>query len=279
MSDTTRTPSTPSTFAQPGGLGLWAGAWRQSDYWITVYRRTWRASIVSSFASPLLYVVAMGVVLGGFIAGDPDRLEGATSYLAFVVPGLIASHAMQVGVGETTYPVMGMIKWHKTYYSMLATPLEVPHLVLANLMFVAVRLAAICAVFGLVMAPFGVYASWWGPLLAWPVQVLTGLACATLTFAYTVRVTSESAFGVLFRIVVFPLALFSGAFFPVANLGDVGAAVARVTPLWQGVNASRMLSVDHVDWALLALNVGVLAVLLAVGWVLSVRGLARRLAQ
>ena len=49
----------------------------------------------------------MGVLLGGFIDADPDRLEGATSYLAFVVPGLIAAHAMQTAVGETTYPVMG----------------------------------------------------------------------------------------------------------------------------------------------------------------------------
>ena len=37
----------------------------------------------------------MGVLLGGFIDGDPDELEGATSYLDFVVPGLIAAHAMQ----------------------------------------------------------------------------------------------------------------------------------------------------------------------------------------
>ena len=60
-----------------------------------------------SFVSPLFYVVAMGVLLGGFIEGDPAKLEGATSYLAFIVPGLVAAHAMAIAVGETTYPVMG----------------------------------------------------------------------------------------------------------------------------------------------------------------------------
>ena len=40
----------------------------------------------------------MGVLLGGFVKGDPARLEGATSYLAFVVPGLIAAQAMQTVV-------------------------------------------------------------------------------------------------------------------------------------------------------------------------------------
>ena len=62
----------------------------------------------------------------------------------------------------------------------------------------------------------------------------------------------------LFRLGVFPLFLFSGAFFPVANLGEVGEWVARLTPLWHGVNLSRMFCVDNVDWSLAAVNVAVL---------------------
>ena len=77
---------------------------RQVDYWLTVYRRTWRGTAVSSFVAPLFYVLAMGVLLGGFIDVDPDGLEGATSYLSFLVPGLVAALAMQTAVGETTYP-------------------------------------------------------------------------------------------------------------------------------------------------------------------------------
>ena len=91
------------------------GVGRQFEYWWTVYRRTWRGTVISSFLSPIFYVLAMGVLLGGFIEGDPAELEGATSYLAFLVPGLVAAHAMQTAVGETTYPVMGLIKWQKVY--------------------------------------------------------------------------------------------------------------------------------------------------------------------
>ena len=76
--------TTPTT---PRGLSLAEGVGRQVDYWVTVFKRTWRGSAISSFVSPLFYVVAMGVLLGGFIDADPSRLEGATSYLAFVVPG------------------------------------------------------------------------------------------------------------------------------------------------------------------------------------------------
>jgi len=233
--------------------------------------------VVSSFAAPLFYVLAMGVLLGGFIEGDPAKLEGATSYLAFVVPGLVAAHAMQTAVGETTYPVMGLIKWQRVYDSMLATPLQVRHLVAAHLLFVAFRVMTACGVFMLVLAPFGVFESWWGPVLAFLSQILVGMAFASLVYGFTARLHSEEGFGVLFRLGVFPLFLFSGAFFPITNLGQVGTWVARCTPLWHGVNLSRMFCLDQVDWWLAAVNVAVLLALTGFGWWWSVTGLTKRL--
>lgn len=258
-------------------LALKEGMVRQVDYWLTVYLRTWKGTVISSFVTPVFYVVAMGVLLGGFIEADPDRLEGATSYLAFVVPGLVAAHAMQTAVGETTWPVMGMIKWQRIYDSMLATPLQVRHLVAAHLGFVLFRLVTTCAVFMLAVAPFGVFETWWGPFLAFAAQLLTGMAFAMLTYGYAARAKTEDVFGVLFRIAVVPLFLFSGAFFPITNLGDAGAWAARLTPLWHGVNLSRMFSLDTVDWSTAAINVVALAVLAAIGWRWSVTGLTKRL--
>ncbi|WP_183095366.1 ABC transporter permease [Nocardioides stalactiti] len=253
------------------------GVRRQVDYWAVLWARTWRGVVVSSFLSPFLYVLAMGVLLGGFVDADPDVMEGATSYLAFVVPGLIAAHAMQTAVSETTYPVMGMIKWQRIYESMLATPLGPRHVVGAHLMSVALHLAATCGLYALVMAPFGIYESWWGPFLAFGSQVLCGMTFATLVYAFSTRLRSEEGFGVLFRLGVFPLFLFSGAFFPVSNLGDVGGSVARLTPLWHGVNLSRMFALDNVTWWLAGVNVVVLVALMLLGWRLAVSGLTKRM--
>ncbi|WP_183100593.1 ABC transporter permease [Nocardioides pelophilus] len=263
--------------AAPRDLPFVEGVQRQVDYWAIVWARTWRGVIVSSFLSPFLYVLAMGVLLGGFIEADPDELEGATSYLAFVVPGLIAAHAMQTAVSETTWPVMGMIKWQRIYESMLATPLQPRHLVGAHLASVALHLSATCGLYTLVMLPFGVFESWWGPILAFASQVLCGMTFATLVYAFSTRNRSEEGFGVLFRLGVFPLFLFSGAFFPVSNLGDVGSWLARLTPLWQGVNLSRMFALDNVTWWVAGLNVAVLVVLMLLGWRWSVSGLTKRM--
>lgn len=258
--------------------GPFNGAGRLLDYWATVYLRTWKASVVSSFLVPLLYILALGVLLGGFIEGDPSKLEGATSYLAFVAPGMVAAQAMTTVFGETTYPVMGMIKWQRIYYSMIATPLTVGDIVFAQLCFVMFRVATVSAVFLAVMSPFGVFSSWWGVIVAFFVQLLIGLAFATPIFALTAAMKDESAFSLVFRLGMIPLFLFSGAFFPITNLSVVMEWFARVTPLWHGVDLTRMLVLGQVDGWMALVHVAYLGGLAASGWWLAVRTLQKRLA-
>ena len=267
MSDATLTRS-------PGHLAL---IWRQLDYWVTVYKRTWKGSVITSFVMPLFYVLAMGVLLGGFINRGGANLDGAPSYLAFIAPGLVAAQAMQTATGEVTYPVMGMIKWHRTYYGMTATPLGVGDVVSAQLLFVAFRVAASCGVFLVVLAPFGVFSSAPGVVAAFFVSVLVGLAFAAPIFAYSAAMKSEAGFAVIFRLVVLPLFLFSGAFFPISNLSAPLEWIARFTPLWHGVDLTRMLVLGTVDWPLALVHVAYLAVMTAAGWWLAVRALTRRL--
>jgi len=251
---------------------------RQLDYWVTVYRRTWRGTIITSFLMPLLYVAAMGVLLGGFIEGDPARLEGATSYLTFVVPGLVAAHAMQVATGETMYPVMGSLKWAKTYYGQIATPLRPSDIVAAQLLYVAFRVASACGVFLLVVAVFGIFGSVSSLLLAWLVQVLTGLAFATVFFGFSATLRQESAFSVVQRLVIIPQFLFSGAFFPIANLSAPLELLARVTPLWHSVDLTRMILLEQVDGGQALVHLGYLGVMTVVGWWFAAWALTRRLA-
>jgi lipooligosaccharide transport system permease protein len=252
-------------------------AGRMTDYWLTVYKRSWRGSVVSSFVTPLLYVLAMGVLLGGFIKGDPAKLEGATSYLMFVAPGMVAAQSMTVVFGEMTYPVMSAVKWHKTFFSMIATPLSTRDIVVSNLGFALARVGLTSGIFLLVMAPFGVFRSVTGVILAFLVQLLIGAAFATPLFALTASMKNESGFALIFRLGMIPMFLFSGAFFPVANLDPVLEVVAKVTPLWHGVDLTRMLTVGHVQVGWAVVHVVYLAALAVIGYVLVVRRLEKRL--
>jgi lipooligosaccharide transport system permease protein len=257
-------------------LGPLTAILRQVDNFAVIYRRTWKGTVFSSFVSPLFYVLAMGVLLGGFVHVSPDRLEGAPSYVTFIVPGLIAAQAMQTAVGETTYPVMSALKWQRTFYAQVATPLQPRDLANGMLVWTLFRISTTCGVYFLVMAPFGVFATWWGPVLAWLVTMLLGMAFGTWVFAFAARTRDEGAFTMIYRLGLVPMFLFSGAFFPVANLGRVGEWVARVTPLWQGVSLIRMLCLDTLG-ATALVNLLVLVSLTVVGWAVALRSLRARL--
>jgi lipooligosaccharide transport system permease protein len=256
-----------------------AGALRLTDYWTTVYKRTWKGGVVTSFVTPFFYILAMGVLLGGYVTADPARLDGAPSYLSFIAPGMVAAQAMTIAFSETTYPVMGMVKWQRIYYSMIASPLEVGEIVLAQLGFILVRVLFSCAVFLAVLAPFGVFTSVWGTVAALAVQLLVGLAFAAPVFGFAAGLEDESAFALVFRLGMIPLTLFSGTFFPISNLGPVLERVAQVTPLWQGVDLTRMLVLGDVDGGRALLHVAYLVVLAAAGWWWTVRRLTRRLVK
>jgi lipooligosaccharide transport system permease protein len=258
-------------------LPRWHMVVRQRAFWVTSYRRTWKGSIFTSFVVPLFYVVAIGVLLGKYVDAGDAQLGGAPTYLAFVAPGLLASYAMQTTMGETTWPVMGMLKWDRTYYAMTSSPLAVADIVAAQLLFVMFRVATTCAVFLLVMSPFGVFETWWGVLAALPVCVLVGLSFAGLFHAFSTTIKSQDGFAIVYRLLVVPMFLFSGAFFPITELPRVLEWLARLTPLWHGVDLTRMLLLDQVQtWPALG-HLVYLIVFSIVGWVLAVRRLDKRL--
>lgn len=248
-----------------------------TDYWLTILRRTWRGSLVSSFVTPLLYVVSMGVLLGNYVSAGPSRLEGASSYLAFIAPGLVSAQAMTTMFSEMTYPVMGMIKWQRVYHSMIATPLRVRDIVASQLVFALLRVFVICGVFLLVLGCFGVLDSIGGSVVAAFAQILVAGAFAAPLLAFSATLKDESAYSILFRLGMIPMFLFSGAFFPVSNLSAPLEFLARLTPLWHGVDLTRMLVLGHVDALSALVHVVYLGAFLAVGWWLAVRQLERRL--
>ena len=103
---------------------------RSLEYWLYQYRANWRNTLTAGVSNPLLYLAAMGVGLGSLVdkhqstPGSQGSL-GGVSYVAFLAPAMLAAVAMQVGTQESTYPVLGAIKWMRTYLAMLATPLRV----------------------------------------------------------------------------------------------------------------------------------------------------------
>jgi len=244
-------------------------------YFATVYRRTWRGSVISRVLSPLLFLLSMGIGLGSLVDERAGGVNGS-SYLHFVVPAIVATQAMWVAWGESSYQVLGYIKWNMTYHAQLATPLRVRDVLAGHLLAVVLHLVMATSIFMVVAALFGGFDSWWA-VLCLPVAVLTGLAFSAPMFAFTATQGGDNGFNIVYRWIVTPLMLFSGTFFPVDQLPGWMQPVAWVTPLWHGVESCRMVAAGSVSPLPLAGHLVVLGAYAAIGWWLAERTFARRL--
>ncbi|MFL5684863.1 MAG: ABC transporter permease [Chloroflexota bacterium] len=217
------------------------GIGRVFEHRFLSYKRTFRASIFSSFLTPLLFLTAMGVGLGGYVDASTQGALGGVPYLAFLAPGLLVATAMQAGSFESTFPIMGGLVWNRTFHAMYATPLTSRDIALGNLLWIAARLTLISTVFTAVIILFGAALS---PLvvLAIPVAVLTGLAFGAPIAAFSATQRTPDRFAAIFRFVITPLFIFSGTFFPVEGLPPFLQPLAWLTPLYHGVVLARGLS-------------------------------------
>ncbi|MGL5859168.1 MAG: ABC transporter permease [Angustibacter sp.] len=265
--------------APPGGTGRAVAAWvRVVEYQLVLLRRTFRGTLFSGFAAPLLYLGAMGYGLGSLVdgrGGSPGAgLE--VSYLEFVAPGVLVASAMQLAVFEASYPVLGAIKWTRQYHAMVATPVRVWDVVAGSLAIIVLRALLGAVVFLLVAALLGAVPSVWAPLSLVAVVLVT-VAYAAPMIALSSRLETDTAFTVVFRLGVIPMFLFAGTFFPIEQLPGWMHPVARVVPLWHASSFARDATLGQVELAASVLHAAYLALWAGAGWWLAVRSLERRM--
>jgi lipooligosaccharide transport system permease protein len=242
------------------------------QYHLVGYRRTWRGSALSSFVLPLLTMLGFGVGVGAYVTGGVQGVP----YLDWMVPGLIASTAMQVGMGDSTWPVLGGFAWTRSYFGQASAPLRVSDILDGHLAFVVFRTITSAGAFLLVATAFGTMHSWWA-LTTLPIAALLGLAVATPTFAYASTIRSDSYLAILFRVGLIPMSLFSGVFFPVESLPGPLRWIAYVLPLWHGVDLSRSATLGIApSWSVTG-HLLYLAAWAAAGWWLAYRQFRKRL--
>ncbi|MGN9809010.1 ABC transporter permease [Micromonospora sp. BQ11] len=241
-------------------------------HYLVGYRRTWRAGVFSSFLLPVLTVLGFGLGVGAYI----DQGVGGVRYFDWIIGGLLASTALQVAIGESTWPVFSNFRWIKTYFAQSAAPLRAGDVLGGHLAFVIFRVLTSIAAFLLVTAVLGALHSPWA-LAVLPIVALLGLAVAAPTFAYAAMVDSDSWLAMLFRFAVIPMTLFAGVFFPVESLPTALRWAAYATPLWHGVDLCRAATLGVAPQWSVAGHLLYLAAWALGGWLLARRTFRRRL--
>jgi lipooligosaccharide transport system permease protein len=243
-------------------------------YWMRLYSRTWRGTIVISVVNPLLFLLGVGVGIGHLVnQGHPATL-GGVSYSDFFAPGLLAASAMQTGFVESGGRVTVAAGWSGAYRAAATTPMEPEDILAGHMLFVVFRLLLSTAAFIVVMELFGVTNGWWG-FAIWPAALLTGMAFAAPIAAWAVTLRQYTRVNSIYRFVLMPMYMFSGTFFALGELPHVVRLAASVLPLTQGVELCRSLSLGDASVAAVAART-VYLLLFVVGGLLVARVTYRR---
>jgi lipooligosaccharide transport system permease protein len=213
-----------------------------------VYRRTWIV-ILSGFFEPLFYLGSIGFGLGALVGGVTGPGGQQISYQLFVAPALLASAAMNGAVAEGTFNFFFKLNYNQTFDAILSTPLSPGDIAVGELVWALIRGGVYAVAFILVMLLLGLVAS---PLivLALPAALLIGFAFGGVAMAATSFMRTWQDFD-LVQLVILPLFLFSGTFYPLDAYPEGLRVLVQLTPLYQGVDLLRALVVGHVDASLL----------------------------
>jgi lipooligosaccharide transport system permease protein len=235
---------------------------------IYVYRRGWMV-IFSGFFEPLFYLVAIGLGIGGMIGDVPGPNGTTISYAQFVAPALLATASMNGAIAESTFNVFFKLNYAKTYDAVLSTPLGPGDVALGEIGWSVIRATLYALGFMVVILVLGLVESPWA-IFAVPAATLLAFAFGAAGMAATTFMRTWQDFD-LIQLVVLPLFLFSGTFYPITSYPPALQLFVQVTPLYQGVDLIRSLVIGDIGPGIVV-HVAYLAVMGIAGlWIVSKR--------
>ena len=114
-----------------------------------------------------------------------------------------------------------------------------------------------------------------GPVALDPLSIAAFVA---LMAAFAATQETDGSFALIMRLVVMPLFLFSGAFFPISQLPGWLQAFAVLSPLYHGVELCRSATTGQFDATADVIHLAVLVGVIFVSAQLGIRSFTRKLA-
>ncbi len=250
-------------------------SWRFFRVWQRnrdVFFRLWHFEMPISFVEPVLLLLAFGLGMGAFMG-----LINGQQYINFIAPGMIASYAMFSSSNECSYSAFLRMEHQHTYDAIMATPVNVEDITAGEIFWGATRALLTGAIVLGVAGVFQLIASPWAVLIL-PVAFVEGVLFSAISLFYTSIVPSIYAFNFFFTLIINPLFLLSGVFFPLDTFPKVLRDISWFTPLRPPVEIIRGLfkgqMPDHL-W----LAIGIMAAYIVVFFSITLVTMRRRLTK
>lgn len=238
----------------------------------------WRSSIIAfGVGNPVLYLASVGLGVGLLVDQNSGGVDGVP-YLVFLAPALLAAAAIQGGQDEVTFPTLAGFIWEKLFFAMRATSLTGGQIAVGVFLAAGVRVVFTTLAYWIVLCLFGAV-SWTTVLPLVTVSTFAGMCWAALMLAISANVRNEDGFlAFTWRLVIMPMFLFSGTFYPLSSLPLALQWIGWISPLWHATQLGRWLSygMPLPAWQA-ALSVAYLLAMGVFGIVLARRRFERRL--
>ncbi|MDD1720078.1 MAG: ABC transporter permease [Methanoregulaceae archaeon] len=234
------------------------GAWKVWRRNLVVFSRTWKVNALPPFIEPILYLLAIGFGLGGYIGS----IEGVP-YVQFIAPALICISAMNSAFFECTYGSYVRMYYMKTFDAIIATPVSLEEVIAGEILWGATRGMIYTAIMLPVLIAFGVIRM---PIsiLAIPFAFLIGLLFSCIAMCFTAISPSIDTLNYPSFLFITPMFLVSGTFFPLSTL-----------PVLLQYFALAFLPLTHAVALMRAITLGAPSplVLLSLVWMVAVTGI------
>jgi lipooligosaccharide transport system permease protein len=233
--------------------------------------KTYKTNFLPSLLEPILYLVAFGLGLGGFVQtinGEP--------YVNFIAPAIVTVSMMYSAFYECTYASFVRMYFQKTFDAIVATPVNIEEVITGEILWGATKsvinssiVLAVITVAGLVSSPFFLFI----PIVAF----LVGFLFSSIAMCFTAIVPNIDSFNYPAFLFITPMSLLSGTFFPLTSFPEIFQTLAQlVFPLTNAVNITRALTLGNIETSII-FNLAWMLIVAPIFFILAINLMKKRL--
>ena len=242
----------------------------------------WKTIIAAvDIGNPLFYLIAVGIGIGVLVENHSGTSgTGGIKYIAFIAPALLANSAITGVMDECVFPVIEGFKWRKLFYAQNATPITGKQIAIGVYLAAVSRAVFSVVVYYLLLLAFNIV-DFGISILIIPIAIMAGGSFGAVMMYFAARIEKEEYFfNVIGRLVIMPMFLFSGTFFPLSLMPIYLQPIGWISPLWHATELGREAAFDYgISPLMIAIHLIFLSTMAVTGLVLSIRQFERKLAK
>jgi lipooligosaccharide transport system permease protein len=255
--------------------------WQVTEYRLVQISKWWTSVLLFGVGNPVLYLFSIGLGVGALVqANSGGTGVDGVPYLTFLAPALLATAAIQGAQDEATFPVVHGFVWGKNFYSINSTPTTGTDIANGVMAVAVIRTFVTTGLYAIVLVLFNA-TTLERVIPMYFVACIAALCYASVMLAASAFVKIDgNFFEIIQRLIIMPMFMFSGTFFPLENMPIYLQVFGWISPLWHATNLGRAISFGHeiTGW-LLIVHILYLGAMAVVGLKIAYRQFSKRLEQ